>query len=101
MEALVHYGWPGDVRELENVIERALILSSGVALQLEESLAAPTRPTTDRLDANEREHILRMLVRCGWRINGKGNAAAVLGLKPSTLRFRMRKLGIRRPAPSR
>jgi transcriptional regulator with GAF, ATPase, and Fis domain len=98
MEALMRYGWPGNVRELENVIERALILSPGSTLQLEETLAAPARSTPDRLDESEREHILRVLRRCGWRINGEENAAAVLGLNPSTLRFRMQKLGIRRPA---
>jgi formate hydrogenlyase transcriptional activator len=98
MDALVSYAWPGNVRELENVIERALILSRGSALQMEEPLAVATRPAADRLDGIEREHILRVLERCGWRINGKGNAATVLGLEPSTLRSRMQKLGIRRPA---
>jgi len=97
MDALIHYSCPGNVRELQNVIERALILSPGPALRLEEPLAAPARPTPDRLDEIEREHIRRMLDRCGWRINGAGNAAAVLGLEPSTLRSRMQKLGIRRP----
>jgi transcriptional regulator with GAF, ATPase, and Fis domain len=98
MDALMYYGWPGNVRELQNVIERAIILSPGSALRLEEPLAAPTRRTPDRLNEIEREHILRILERCGWRINGEGNAAAVLGLEPSTLRSRMQKLGIRRPA---
>ncbi|HUO63243.1 MAG TPA: sigma 54-interacting transcriptional regulator [Terriglobales bacterium] len=98
MDALMHYGWPGNVRELQNVIERALILSPGSALWLAEPLAASTRRTPDRLDEIEREHILRVLERCGWRINGRGNTAAVLGLEPSTLRSRMLKLGIRRPA---
>jgi formate hydrogenlyase transcriptional activator len=97
MDALTRYDWPGNVRELLNVIERALILSPGPALRLEESLAAPTRRTPDRRDENEREHILRILERCRWRINGEGNAAVVLGLEPSTLRSRMQKLGIRRP----
>ncbi len=101
MDALMRYGWPGNVRELENLIERALILSPGSSLRLEEPLAATTRPTPDRLDEIEREHILRILERCGWRINGEGNAAALLGLEPSTLRSRMQKLGIRRPAPRR
>jgi hypothetical protein len=98
MDALMRYDWPGNVRELQNVIERALVLSPGSVLRLAEPLAARIRPTQDRLDENEREHILRILERCCWRINGEGNAAAVLGLKPSTLRTRMQKLGIRRPA---
>jgi len=100
MDALVSYAWPGNVRELENVIERALILSRGSVLQMEKPLAVTTRPAAYRLDEIDREHILRVLERCAWRINGKGNAATVLGLEPSTLRSRMRKLGIRRPARS-
>jgi formate hydrogenlyase transcriptional activator len=98
MDALASYAWPGNVRELENVIERALILSPGSTLHIEDPLAAPARSTPERLDEIERGHILRMLQRCGWRISGKGNAAAVLGLKPSTLHSRMQKLGIQRPA---
>jgi formate hydrogenlyase transcriptional activator len=97
MNALMNYGWPGNAREIQNVIERALILSPGPTLQLEELPGAPTRPAPERLDEIEREHILRILERCDWRINGEGNAAAVLGLEPSTLRSRMKKLGIRRP----
>ena len=98
MDTLMRYDWPGNVRELQNVIERALILSPGSVLRLAEPLVARMRATPDRLDENEREHILRILERGRWRINGEGNAAAVLGLEPSTLRFRMRKLSIRRPA---
>jgi transcriptional regulator of acetoin/glycerol metabolism len=101
MDTLMHYAWPGNVRELQNVIERALIVSPGSALRLAEPLAVPTRPTPDRLDEVERAHILRILERCGWRINGAGNAAEVLGLEPSTLRSRMQKLGIGRPARPR
>jgi transcriptional regulator with GAF, ATPase, and Fis domain len=98
MDALVSYAWPGNVRELENVIERALILSTGSTLQMEEPLAVATRPAAARLDAVERQHIMRVLDRCGWRIHGQGNAAAVLRLPPSTLRSQMQKLGIRRPS---
>jgi len=98
MDALVSYDWPGNVRELENVIERALILATGSTLHVEEPIAVAARPASERLDAIERQHILRVLDRCGWRIHGQGNAAALLGLRPSTLRSRMQKLGIRRPA---
>ena len=102
MDALVRYAWPGNVRELENVIERALILSTGSTLALEESFSASggrhARPGAERLDHIEREHIRRVLERCDWRINGPGHAADVLGLHPNTLRSRMAKLGIRRPA---
>ncbi len=102
MDALTRYAWPGNVRELENVVERALILSTGATLRLEEPFSGVTSATTarrsaDRLDHVEREHILRVLERCGWRIDGKGHAAEILGLQPSTLRSRMEKLGIRRP----
>src|SRR5262249_27514362 len=97
MDGLVAYGWPGNVRELENVIERALILPRGSVLELSEPFAAITRPQADRLAEKEREHVLAVLERCGWRIDGEGNAASVLGLQPSTLRSRMQKLGIKRP----
>jgi len=98
LSCLEAYSWPGNVRELENVVERALILSTGPVLQLEEPLTAATRPAADRLDTIEHEHISRVLDRSGWRITGRGNAAEVLGLRASTLRSRMQKLGIRRPA---
>jgi transcriptional regulator with GAF, ATPase, and Fis domain len=105
MDALVAYAWPGNVRELQNVIERALILSTGPQLQLDEAFGR--RPTVARaqdkqavesLPDAERAHILTILERCAWTIEGTNQAAARLGLRPSTLRNRMRKLGIRRPA---
>ena len=100
------YDWPGNVRELESVIERAVITSTGPALRLAENLARTTdrRPAVDRrapdmrsLEALERDHIRATLDRVGWRIEGEGAAAAILGLNASTLRSRMRKLGIQRP----
>jgi formate hydrogenlyase transcriptional activator len=102
MEMLQAYEWPGNVRELENVVERAMIRSSGDTLMLHESLnnrngqAAPESGST--LDVIERRHIQDVLRTCNWRINGNGNAAAKLGLHPNTLRFRMKKLAIARPA---
>jgi transcriptional regulator with GAF, ATPase, and Fis domain len=105
MRALVAYGWPGNVRELQNVIERALILSAGSTLRTED-LALPARKPDGApaaplraLDDVERDHIRAVLEHCGWRINGPGHAAEVLGLHPNTLRFRMKRLGITRPAP--
>jgi transcriptional regulator with GAF, ATPase, and Fis domain len=107
-QSLTAYDWPGNVRELENVIERALILSKGSTLQVEDlaggaapgaaQAAAPfmLRPLADV----ERDHIRSVLERCGWRVNGVGNAADVLGLHPNTLRFRMKKLGVTRPRPA-
>ena len=107
MRALESYEWPGNVRELENVIERALILAAGPTLHVDEfSGDSGVVRTAERsvsssplrtLDDVDREHIRVVLERCGWRVNGEGNAAAVLGLHPNTLRFRMKKLGIARP----
>ena len=100
LETLQRHSWPGNVRELENVVERAMIRSSGDALLLDEGpgLQIPTSSDTGTLEAVERRHIESALQRCRWRINGPGNAAESLGLHPNTLRFRMKKLGIERPA---
>jgi len=107
MDALVAYDWPGNVRELQNIIDRALILSTGPTLRIEEALGVggAVRGARDRagggveeLSAAERAHIIGVLDRCGWAIQGRGKAADRLGLRPSTLRNRMRKLDIRRPA---
>jgi formate hydrogenlyase transcriptional activator len=109
MEALTHYGWPGNVRELENVIERAPMLSSGDTLSLEDVLVASSGPARGQpaseaavpaghltLAESERTLIQQSLDACGGRITGLGNAADRLGLNPSTLRSRMKKLGIGR-----
>jgi transcriptional regulator with GAF, ATPase, and Fis domain len=105
MESLVAYDWPGNVRELENVIERAVILSPGTELVVIDPLIdtrarPPSRseaPTLDDIAEADRSHILRVLEACGWKVKGPGHAAERLGLHPSTLRGRMRKLGIERP----
>lgn len=104
MDALLAYPWPGNVRELENVIERGLILSPGPALELGEWLPKPTEapgkarlPTLDML---QREHILKVLEFVGWKVSGEQGAAKLLGLKPTTLAARMKKLGITRPNAS-
>jgi transcriptional regulator of acetoin/glycerol metabolism len=108
MQRLVRYAWPGNVRELENVIERAVILSDGTSLRLEPSFGGgDVRHTilpdtidvrSTRLEDVERVHILRVLEECDWRIKGKANAAEQLGLHPSTLVHRLKRLGIVRPA---
>jgi transcriptional regulator with GAF, ATPase, and Fis domain len=102
MRALESYAWPGNVRELENVIERALIVSTGVSLVIDAPLLDPAgaegAPGT-RLDDVQRAHIEAVLRQCGWKIAGRGNAAERLGIKRGTLQFRMKKLGITRPAP--
>jgi len=100
MEALQAYHWPGNVRELEHVIERAAITSPGPDLVLADSLekeaACASENSLKGLDEVEREHILRVLGETRWKIEGRDGAAAILGLHPSTLRFRIRKLGIER-----
>ena len=101
VETLIAYEWPGNVRELENVLERAIITTPDSTLRLSEPLLSdlldvlPGGPTSMLVDV-ERGHILRVLHACGWRIEGPQGAALILGLKPSTLRSRMRKLGLRR-----
>jgi PAS domain S-box-containing protein len=102
MAALQAYAWPGNVRELENIIERAVILTSGSTLELDESLIASPRAqvTTQHgstLQEVERDHICQVLEDTAWRIEGPHGAAVRLGLKPSTLRSRMQKLGITNP----
>jgi transcriptional regulator with GAF, ATPase, and Fis domain len=95
MEHLQRYAWPGNVRELENVLERAVIISRDGTLRLDRPDDLPVEsPVTDALVEVERAHIRRILSLTGGRIEGEGGAARTLGLKPSTLRSRMRKLGI-------
>jgi formate hydrogenlyase transcriptional activator len=101
MEALRHYPWPGNVRELQNFIERAAILTSGSTLQaplLELQQASRKVPRQGRTLAEaEKDQILRALRESEWALGGPGGAAERLGLKRTTLFYRMRKLGIRRP----
>ncbi len=100
MKALQEYNWPGNVRELEHIIERAVITSQGSVLQLAEWLEHDSATTAegrfDDLEAVERQHIIKVLEGTSWKIDGTGGAASVLKLHPSTLRFRIKKLGIRR-----
>jgi formate hydrogenlyase transcriptional activator len=102
MRRLSAYRWPGNIRELENVLERAVILAGGPILDFEidgerHPAAAPTEGTTaTSLEEVERRHILAILERTGWIIEGPRGAAGILGLHPNTLRSRLKKLGIAR-----
>jgi formate hydrogenlyase transcriptional activator len=97
MESLQNYSWPGNIRELRNTVERAMIVHDGALLRLQP-------PERDRsaaadvmnLEEIERRHILAVLERVRWRIRGEHGAAALLGLKPTTLESRMQRLGISR-----
>jgi len=107
MEALTRYHWPGNVRELENIIERAVILTPGSTLRvpLSELKVASVSPPSSRvgdatIEAVEREHILRTLKETKWVIGGPNGAAERLGMKRTTLSYRMKKLGLRRPRVS-
>lgn len=98
MESLQRYPWPGNVRELHNIIERAMIQTTGGTLRVTvpgRSSATVAKDMT--LEEVEREHIVDILRRTGWRVSGKNGAADVLGLKPTTLESKLTKLGIRRP----
>ena len=125
MQALIQYPWPGNIRELQNILERAVILSPGSVLQVprtdltpratepvgatgsaqgrpalpgppETREAARRPPIRSVLEEAERQHILRMLEETNWVVAGPHGAAVRLGMKRSTLQFRMQKLGISR-----
>jgi formate hydrogenlyase transcriptional activator len=113
MDALCRYHWPGNIRELQNVIERAVIVSSGPVLSIdvgdlrspkgirvEERVATPQFPPNGALhgilEETERRNILKALEQCNWVVAGSHGAAALLGMNRSTLQVRIRRLGISR-----
>jgi formate hydrogenlyase transcriptional activator len=101
MQALTQYHWPGNIRELQNLIERSVILSSGKILnvgltELRDSLSA-FQPKARTLAQAERAHILQALHETEWVIGGPRGASALLGVKRTTLLDKMRRLGISRP----
>src|SRR6516164_6314198 len=114
MDRLTSYHWPGNIRELENVLERAIILSNDTVLRIDAevfgapakqspasaptAVAKPDEPNGGSLETMERSHILAVLKQTKWVIEGAKGAAKILDLHPNTLRSRMKKLGIRRAA---
>jgi formate hydrogenlyase transcriptional activator len=100
MAALTGYQWPGNVRELEHFIERAVILTQGseldVSLSELKSFAPAAHASISTLEVAEREHILRALEEANWIVGGSNGAAAKLGMKRTTLQYRMQKLGLER-----
>ncbi len=113
MKLLVDYSWPGNIRELQNIIERGIVLSRGSVLRLGPDLlpvegsdkaavveqeAASELDSSASLEEVERRHILRVLEKTGWLISGPNGAGAILNVHPNTLRSMMKRLGIRRPS---
>jgi formate hydrogenlyase transcriptional activator len=102
LSRLLQYDWPGNVRELEHLVERGVILSPGPELKFGDQAAPLTElqsipETTLDLASVERQHIIQVMRRTNWKIEGLGGAASILKLHPSTLRFRLKKMGIQRP----
>ncbi|MBI4765749.1 MAG: sigma 54-interacting transcriptional regulator [Deltaproteobacteria bacterium] len=101
IDRLCHYNWPGNVRELENIIERGVIRSIGPDFLLPDLEITPGSEEQETelltLKETERRHIQRTLQKTGWRVSGPGGAAELLDILPSTLEFRMKKSGIKRP----
>lgn len=102
IKKIKEYHWPGNIRELENIIERAAILSTGDVLHINENLLGQSKEVdlgnkeSNKLEDVERDHIINILNQTLWRIHGKNGAALILGMNPSTLRARMTKLGIKK-----
>jgi formate hydrogenlyase transcriptional activator len=103
MQALTRYEWPGNIRELQNLVERSVILTSGPVLRVplhdlsQQSIPGRKVGGPETLEAVERAHILATLEQSNWVVSGKDGAAARLGMKRSTVHFRMNRLGIVRP----
>jgi len=106
MQRLQSYRWPGNIRELENVIERAVILADNPIIQIDpemlasrsDSTAQAETPNNASFEAISRQHILSVLEQTRWIIEGASGAANILNMQPSTLRYRMKKLGIVKPS---
>lgn len=103
MDALMEYDWPGNIRELENIIERAMIISQNGVLDHGEWIpvqksGTSSKSSTSKLNDIEKNHIIEVLNKTNWKVSGEKGAARLLGLNPTTLEARMKKLGIKREA---
>lgn len=100
MEALMAYNWPGNIRELENIIERAMIISNNNTLEYGDWIPidkdASARSSASKLQDIEKDHIIEVLKKTNWKVSGDKGAAKILGLNATTLEARMKKLGIKR-----
>jgi transcriptional regulator with GAF, ATPase, and Fis domain len=96
MRDFQEYSWPGNVRELRNVIERYLITTKSDVFEAEVPPDGPRSQATSTAREAEEQHLRRALETTGWRVRGVGGAAEILGLKPTTLESRLKKLGISR-----
>jgi formate hydrogenlyase transcriptional activator len=98
IDVLHQYPWPGNIRELRNVVENAMIISKDRILKLMPPVDSSLNLPRDlKLEVVERNHIIDVLKKTAWRVSGEEGAAHLLGLKPTTLESRMKKLGIVRP----
>jgi len=106
MQRLQSYRWPGNIRELENIIERAVILADHSLLDIDPDMLSSRSHPVDRtetannasFEAVSRQHILSVLEQTRWTIEGASGAAKILNMQPSTLRYRMKKLSIVKPS---
>jgi formate hydrogenlyase transcriptional activator len=99
LERMESYAWPGNIRELQNVIEHAVVTASGSTIDIDDSILgvdSTLRADVEALQQVERAHIIRVLKQTNWVVHGQAGAASILRINPSTLRFRMQKLGIKR-----
>ncbi len=100
-DKLLRYNWPGNIRELQNVLERNIVLSKGSTLHIEDqfidNIELQDNLNLMRLENIERNHIVKILEKTNWKVHGEQGAASILDINPSTLRARMRKLGVTRP----
>lgn len=104
LDRLLSYHWPGNIRELENILERAVVLATGKTLEIDNLIETEQSPSNFKqyltLKQVEKDYIIKILQQTGWRVSGKSGAAKLLDINPKTLESKLKKLDIKRPAPS-